>query len=239
MKRLLKRLMPSIIVQCCEEAKENTNKKGMECLNISEECKWFHIKLSIAVAILLILGYFGIRLIQVKTWVPALLWVVHGSTVALLLGHLGVTSFLKFIRKRIYQKTKERKEKVDDVYTESLAVPATVVGVIERIFFGVLVAFNIQAAGAAIGLWIVVKMATDWQRLLQEDKHKGGPLITVCVTELDAAKRLADQMPFVLESKNKIGPRSLAWASLLAGVISLLFAVIGGLICQKALDPYF
>lgn len=196
-----------IIVGRCKKSQE---KKGRERLRTSPVWLWFLMLLTIAVTIFLIFWH---RIFSL--WILALL-------VALVLGHLWVTSFLKFTRNCIYCLAIKREEEIDDIYTESLAIPAIVTGVVERVFFGALVAFNIQAAGAAIGLWIVVKMGTDWQRLLQEDKNK---------------KTIIDSTPLPPKGKNKIGPRSLAWASLLAGVISLLFAVIGGLICRAALPP--
>jgi hypothetical protein len=136
---------------------------------------------------------------------------VFGSIVALVLGHLWTTSFLKVIRNWIYCYALKHNEKIEAIYIKSLALPATVVGVIERIFFGALVAFDISATAAAMVTWILVKMATDWHRIL-------------------ARRKKGDYM---------YGPRSLAFSSLLASMISLLFALIGGLICRAAIAPYF
>lgn len=207
------------MAQCCEEAEQNAKKEGMERFNVSKKCMHFHIILSIAVTILLILCLCGILLIQMKTSVRVSLLLIHGSVVALILGHLYVKTFLEVIRKCIYQKTAERKEKVDDVYIDTLAVPPWVVGITERIFLGALVAFNIPGTGAAMGTWMLVKMATDWHRLLPSTEKP---------CSIEGSKQE--------ETKHKIGPRSLAWGSLTASMISLLFALIGGLICQKALN---
>jgi hypothetical protein len=199
----MKRLIPSIMVECSKEAQENDNKEGIERFNISKKCIRFHIIRSIVIAILLIFCYCII--LQIKTTVRAPLLLIHGSVVALLLGHLWTTTFLEVIRKHIYCYAQKYKEKIDDIYTQSLPLPATVLGVIERIFFGALVAFDISATAAAMVTWIFVKMATDWNRILVAGSKKG--------------------------------PRSLAFGSLLASMISLFFALIGGLICRKALHP--
>jgi len=172
-------------------------KKGMERLKTSPKCMWFHIILSIAVAIFLIFGY--------RLFSP---WIL-GAVVALVLGNLWTVTFLKLIRNYIYRDTVKRKDTIVDIYIDRIAVPGWVVGSIERIFFAALVAFDISATAAAMVTWILVKMATDWHRILgktEEDAHKSGA-------------------------------RALAFSSLLASMISLFFALIGGLICRMALNP--
>ena len=181
------------MVECPKEAQENGSKNGMEELKTSAIWLSFRIILTIAVTIFLIFYY--------HLFSP---WVL-GPVVALLLGHLWTTSFLKVIRNCIYCYAQKHKEKIDDIYTQSLPLPTTVLGVIERIFFGALVAFDISETAAEMVTWIFVKMATDWNR--------------------------------ILEAGSKKGPRSLAFGSLLASMISLLFALIGGLICRMAIDP--
>jgi len=181
-----------MMVECHKETQENGSKNGMEGLKTSAKRLSFRIILTIAVTIFLIFYY--------RLFSP---WVL-GPVVALFLGHMWTTSFLKVIRNCIYCFALKHKEKIDDIYTHSLALPATVVGVIEGIFFGALVAFDISATAAAMVTWILVKMATDWNR--------------------------------ILATTGKRGPRSLAFSSLLASMISLFFALIGGLICRMALD---
>jgi len=194
-----------MMVECRKEPQENSVEKGMECLKTSPSCMWFLIVLSIAGAIFLFFWYRAI--LQMETTVRVIhLW-IHSLVVALGLGHLWTFTFLKVIRNHIYHKTLKRKETIENIYIHALAVPAWVVGTIERIFFGALVAFDISATAAAMVTWILVKMATDWNRIL---------------TSAQEGKR---------------GPRSLAFSSLLAGMISLFFALTGGLICRIALDP--
>ena len=182
------------MVECCKKAQESLRKKGIEGLKTPAIRLLLRIILTIAVTIFLIFYY---RLFS---------WWILGGAVALVLGHLWITSFLKVVRNCIYCYAKKNEEEIDDVFIRSLAVPAAVVGVAERIFFGTLVAFDISATAAAMVTWILVKMVTDWNR--------------------------------ILASTGKWGPRSLAFSSLLANIISLFFALIGGLICRKAL-PYF
>jgi hypothetical protein len=206
------------MVQCHKEAQGNAKKKGMEQFNISKKCMRFHIILSIVVALILMFTYYGILQMETRFRVPLLLF--HGILVALILGHLWAKTFLELIRKHVYQKTQEREETVDDVYIDTLAIPAWVVGITERVFLGALVAFNIPGTGAAMGTWMLVKTGTDWHRLLSS-----------------AEKPSSTEGSKQEKTKHKIGPRSLAWCSLSAGVVSLFFALIGGLICRTALDP--
>jgi hypothetical protein len=160
--------------------------------------------LSIALTILLIFGYGAILQTEAQLQV-ALLW-IHGSFTATVFGHLWTVTGLRLIRNHVYSKTLKRKEKIDNIYVDSLAVSGWQVGMIERVFFGALVTFDISATAAGMVTWILVKMATDWNRILGQ-----------CQNE--------DSM---------YGARSLAFGSLLAGMISLFFALIGGIICRRA-----
>ena len=132
-----------------------------------------------------------------------LVWWVLGLAFSLLLGLL-TGPLLDLIRGRILQKARKKGEVIDDkdakLYLESLYVSSKLVGSIERLFFTILVAFNVSGTATAMIVWISVKMATDWQRILKPD---GG-----------------------------LGIRSLAFTALLGSMISLFFAVIGGLICR-------
>jgi len=192
------------------EVQKDEIENAMERLKTPPKIMWRYILGAIALTVFLALVYFEIPQWW-ETWekrVP--LRFLVGAAVTLGLGHLGIVIFLKTIRNHIYEQTKD-KEKIHPIYIDPLAIPGWLIGLIERIFFGALVTFDISATGAAMGTWMIVKMGTDWHRLLQEDKSEGKP------------------------DKYKIGPRSLAWGSLSAGVISLLFALIGGLICRTAI----
>jgi len=131
-----------------------------------------------------------------------LVWWVLGLAFSLLLGLL-TGPLLDLIRGRILQKARKKGEVIDDkdakLYLESLYVSSKLVGSIERLFFTILVAFNVSGTATAMIAWIAIKMATDWQRILPR-----GAKLTV---------------------------RSLAFSALLGNMISLLFALIGGLIC--------
>jgi hypothetical protein len=189
------------MAECQKEPQRNDLKKGMENLKTSPPRVWFRIVLTAVVTTFLILWYCNIQQMEIKDQI-AFLWIL-GPVVALVLGHLWATSFLKVMRNRIYYRAVKNKEEIEPVFTFSLPVPATVLGVIERIFFGALVAFDISATGAAMVTWILVKMATDWNRILAQ--------------------------------KGESGPRALAFTSLSASMISLFFALIGGLICRTAI----
>jgi hypothetical protein len=180
----------------------------MQRLVTSTRCIALYACIAVILTVVLILSYSYIAC-DVTTARNSWLWIC-GFTVALILGHFGTVTALRLVRNYIIRRVVERREEIDEIYVEPLAVPAWLTGFIERSFFCTLVAFDISATAAGMLTWILIKMATDWHRLLGQG--------------------VASQFPMY-------GPRSLAFASLLAGIISLFFALIGGLICRVALDP--
>ena len=130
------------------------------------------------------------------------LWWMIGLAFSLGLG-LFTGPLLKLIRCRVLRNAQKKGEVIDDkekqFYLESLYVSAKLVGTIERLFFTILVAFNVSGTATAMIARIALKMATDWQRILPKDA--------------------------------KLWVRSLAFSALFGSIISLLFALIGGLIC--------
>jgi hypothetical protein len=178
----------------------------MERLRTSRRRMAIYISVSVALTIFLFFSYLAILCTEATTRM-VLSWVL-GSVVALLLGHMWTVTVLNLIRNYIYGQTLRRQEQIAPIYIDSLALPGWTVGTIERVFFGALVAFDISATAAGMVTWILVKMATDWHRILGAGQQNAGP---------------ADPM---------YGPRSLAFGSLLGSMISLFFALIGGMVCR-------
>ena len=89
--------------------------------------------------------------------------------------------------------------------TKGKRVPPWVTGVVERLFFTCFAAFSFQAAPGAMITWIGLKMLTNWNRLSSPD---------------------------AAENQKQ---RALAFSALLGGLVSMLFALIGGLICSRTL----
>jgi hypothetical protein len=162
-----------------------------------------YIIVSLALAIFLIFSYMAILSTEPAVRV-VLLWIL-GSVVALVLGHVWTVTALRLIRNYVYVQTLKRQEQIGAIYIDSLALPGWTVGTIERVFFGALVAFDIPATAAGMVTWILIKMATDWHRILGSGQQNKDPMY---------------------------GPRSLAFGSLLGSMISLLFALIGGMVCR-------
>ena len=175
----------------------------MERLKTSRRRMAIHIIVSLALTIFLIFSYMAILSTEPTVRV-VLLW-IHGSVVALVLGHLWTVTALHLIRNYVYGRTLKRQEQIAAIYIDSLALPGWAVGTIERVFFGALVAFDISATAAGMVTWILVKMATDWHRILGSGQQNADPMY---------------------------GPRSLAFGSLLGSMISLFFALIGGMVCR-------
>jgi hypothetical protein len=128
-------------------------------------------------------------------------WFFGLGVFALGLGWLLIYFFLEIVHIHIKAKAGERgEEKAYDEVMKPLDVPSWLVGLVERTFFAVLVAFNVSATALAILTWIALKMAFSWNIVWRE--------------------------------KGSITLRSLAFSALLANLFSMLFALIGGLICR-------
>lgn len=87
-------------------------------------------------------------------------------------------------------------------------IPGSVTGFIERFFFTLLVAFDVSGTGVAMMGWISVKMASGWNTRARSDGE---------------------------EWAKAVGKSFIA---LLAGLVSMTFALIGGLVIREfGLDP--
>ncbi len=114
-------------------------------------------------------------------------WVI-GLLVSLAVGWLVTGQFVRWVRTHYG---------IGEHTGASPFVPPSLTGLVERLFFSVLVAFNISGTAVAMIGWIAAKMATNWNRL-------GTPV------QFSAA----------------------ALSALLGGMVSMLFALLGGLICS-------
>ena len=90
-----------------------------------------------------------------------------GLLVSLLLGHYATDKFLFKLRKYAGCDDKAMNsffKKNDPDTLKFKSVPPTITGVLERLFFTFIVAFNVS--GAAIGMmgWLAVKMVTNLNR---------------------------------------------------------------------------
>ena len=119
-------------------------------------------------------------------------WIV-GLSISLALGALCTWAFLKLLRKYVGLPQKAK---------EGASVPAWLTGVVERLFFAVLVGLNVAGAPAAMVAWLALKLATNWNHPDWKDKPEA---------------------------------RSYAFSALLAGLVSMLFALLGGLVCAGKL----
>ena len=92
-------------------------------------------------------------------------------------------------------------------------MPSWLAGTIERIFFTILVTFDVSGYAPAMILWLLVKMAVTWtgRGTARDDSE-------------EEAKRANDY-------------RVSSSITLLNGLVSMIFALVGGLIIQYALEP--
>ena len=131
-------------------------------------------------------------------------WFFGLGILALGIGWLSTFLLLYVLRSYIKAKAAERKEekKYDD-FIAAGDIPSWLVGLIERTFFTILVAFNLSATSVAMIIWVAVKMLYNWDIVWREREN-----MTV---------------------------RSLALSGLLGNIVSMLFALIGGLICRGSI----
>ena len=119
-------------------------------------------------------------------------WIV-GLFVSLALGHVVVATFLGRLRRRLGLGSKPQ--------THDIAiarVPPWLTGVVERLFFTLLIAAGLTGVPTAMVGWLALKFATNWNH--------------------PAWKEVPTS-------------RTFAFSGLLAGLLSMLFAIWGGLIC--------
>jgi hypothetical protein len=121
---------------------------------------------------------------------------ITGLTISLVIGGLATWLFLWLLRKWICSSERLR------LSEGSKSVPAWLTGVLERLFFTILVGLNVSGAPAAMVGWLALKLATNWN-------HP--------------------------DWKDKPDARTFAFSALLGGLVSMLFALIGGLICAGTL----
>jgi len=81
-------------------------------------------------------------------------------------------------------------------------VPPSLTGIIERLFFTVIVAFNVSGFISAMVGWLALKLATNWNRKFWDDTYSA---------------------------------RLYGFSALIAGLVSMLFAFLGGLIIRGEL----
>ena len=119
-----------------------------------------------------------------------------GLLFSLVGGGITTWAFLKILRWWLGVPPKPR------LSDGSKGVPPWVTGAVERLFFTVLIGFDVPAAPAAMIGWLALKLATNWN-------HP--------------------------DWKEKPNARTFALSALLGGLISMLFAFLGGLICAGTL----
>ncbi len=119
---------------------------------------------------------------------------IAGLLVSVVIGGPVTWLFLKLLRQHM------RLEKEDED-PDTLAVPPWLLGMLERLFFTIVIAFQVPGAAVAMMVWLTVKMAANWNRpQIPNDK----------IVSTRRSRR--------------------AMSALLAGLVAMGFALIGGLI---------
>jgi hypothetical protein len=132
------------------------------------------------------------------------LWWIGGLFFSLVIGQWLTKKSLLWIRGKIKENAKKidkiKDEDFNDFYGKEYFSPA-ITGSIERLFFTLLVGFNISGTATAMMVWAGAKMAANWA--------------------------------IVIGGAQEQWKRQMAFTGLLGTMISLFFALIGGLIFGK------
>lgn len=126
-----------------------------------------------------------------------LLWIAVAVIVALPVGGLVTSLFFRRLLRRL---------NLTSSLPSGEAVPGWLIGVVERTFFTLTVAYDLSGTAVGMIAWITVKMVSNWNRPDRKAPSED-PEITV----------------------------QLSMAALLASLVSLTFATIGGLLWRAAL----
>ncbi len=134
-------------------------------------------------------------------------WLV-GLGFSLGVGHVVVGQFLK--RLRHYMKLEAKPGQGP----ETQLVPLWLFGVGERFFFTLAVAFNISGTSVAMIAWLGLKLAANWNRPGREATQE----------ELGPQESVLQVVRWSLSAT-------------IAGLLSMTFALLGGLICNSTIWP--
>lgn len=97
-------------------------------------------------------------------------WLVGLVGVSLLLGSLCSYVVWEQLR-RFFLRTAQRLNwQVPDQAAGRIPVQPILIGLLERLFFTILIAFNVSGVAAGIATWILVKMVSGWNRLAGGDE---------------------------------------------------------------------
>lgn len=92
-------------------------------------------------------------------------WLIGLVGVSLILGSLLTWLAWEVLGRVAKERAQKHLPKVDEnEYTTRIGLYSALIGIVERICFTLLVALEVPSVGAALAGWIVVKMATGWQR---------------------------------------------------------------------------
>lgn len=144
-----------------------------------------------------VMGFLTVLVVIIGVIIGLPMWYrgIMGFAISLGAGQLGVFILLWWVRRHLGEENDPLPR--SPIIRE---VPPEWIGLIERTFFTLIIAFNVSGAGVSMIAWIMVKMFSTWNRLLKIEDLWAGPF---------------------------------AFSSLLGNLVSMLFALVGGLICRK------
>jgi hypothetical protein len=131
-------------------------------------------------------------------------WTIGLVVVSLLLGSVVSWLVWKALHSFTISTARSKRWPFEEADAEKIPFYAFLAGILERLFFTILVAFGGAAIAPALVLWMIAKMTTGWNRI----------------------------------TKPGVFYRMLAFSGLISSLISMIFAVLGGLIANGSI-PLF
>jgi len=138
-----------------------------------------------------------------------LIFFLLGFVFSLYLGNIVIQYILNKFKDKIGKMATEQKVEIPGIYEHELFIPGSILGIYERILFTPLIAFEVSGIGGGMFIYITVKMTIDWLNLLKRGNES---------------------------DFQNTGVRSLVFRSLIGNILSMAFALIGGLICQIGIN---
>jgi hypothetical protein len=165
-------------------------------------------------------------------------WII-GFVFSLVIGQFATKYFMGWLHSYLGFDPQWREKNIG--FGQRL-VPSWLMGLLERLFFTILVAFDVSALSPGIMTWLLIKMASNWNRINPPRKDFMEPEPPKPPEPPDMLKPIplstdAQNERKILQKEARL--RAYAMSSLLGSLVSMLFALLGGLICSGKICSNF
>jgi len=145
-------------------------------------------------------------------------WVI-GSVVSLIIGQFVTRTFVDRVRSHF----KISEQWIATNFDFGLPnLPCYLTGTLERVFFTILIAFDVSGVSTGMMTWLLIKVVSNWNLIYPQNRGS--------IKGHDSDEDQSDK-----DQRYKAQLRRFAYSGLLGTLMSMLFALIGGLICRGAI----